>query len=83
MNIPLEQPMASLFSSKPKTTVVQEKPKPLPREDDEAARRKRLEEYAEIQKRSGRESTRLESSQEERLGDYTPAMTRGVAILGG
>jgi len=75
--------MTSLFS-KPKI-VKPEAPKPLPRQDDEAARAARIREYSALQKTSGRESTRLEQPRgEARLGDYAaPAMTRGSAILGG
>jgi hypothetical protein len=69
--------VASLFA-KPKIPKP-EAPKPLPREDDEEARRARLKEYSRLAKSSGRESTRLGG--ESRLGDY--AMTRGSAVLGG
>ena len=72
--------MGSLFQ-RPKI-VKPEPAKPLPREDDEAARQERIKSYAALQKSGGRESTRLG---EQRLGDYSSdtAMTRGAAILGG
>lgn len=76
--------MASLFSKpKPAAMAKPEAPKPLPRVDDAAVRNERLKEYAALQRSSGRESTRLEPTAEDRLGDYAAPLTRGSAILGG
>jgi len=74
--------VSSLFS-KPKVPAP-ESPDPLPRQDDEAARLAKRKEYAKLAQSSGRESTRLSSTGEARLGDYSaPAMTRGASVLGG
>lgn len=74
--------MSGLFS-RPKIPAPAE-PKPLPREDDEATRAARRKEYASLARSSGRESNRLSTGGEARLGDYSaPAMTRGATVLGG
>lgn len=73
--------MSKLFSA-PKIAPAPE-PKALPREDDEAVRRAKLKTFAGMQRDSGRESTRLSGASEARLGDYSPAMTRGSAVMSG
>lgn len=64
------------FFSGPKQQAMPEPkaPTPMPIEDDEALRRKKISEYAKIGQRGGRESTQLTQS---RLGDVSLTDTRG------
>lgn len=73
--------MGKMFAGPKQQAMPEPKPAtPMPIEDDEALRRKKISEYAKIGKRGGRESTQLTQS---RLGDVSLADTRsGGSTLG-